>query len=98
MMRSSLTHLEPAATLGAKRAIHAEAADLARREPHCAAVLLGDWNFVHADDPRIDLCHLDMVAGVEPIAAIFEKLLAGFVELEQAGQTRRQFADGSLSI
>lgn len=69
-------------------------ADLVRQYDRCVPVVAGGWNFVHADDPRIDLRRLEEVSGYDPLAVHFERKMSDFVELEQMTPTRRQMSDG----
>lgn len=87
-------HIEPASNMATKRGIlDGSAAEVALR-PRCIPFPFGNWNFVHPDDPRVDLRQLAEVGAHEPLAAYFERRLVSFVELEHSAPTRRQLSDG----
>lgn len=83
---STKVHMESASTLAVRRGVIADM--------RCAPALVGDWNCVHADDPRIDLRRLEEVSAHDPMSSHFERMLPAFIELEQAAPTRRQLSDG----
>lgn len=87
-------HLEPASPLAARTGVVDNIADLVQQYDRCVPVAAGDWNSVHADDPRIDLRRLEEVSGYDPLAVHFERKLSDFVELEQMAPTRCQMPDG----
>lgn len=86
-------HMEPASPLAIRKGVVDNIAALVAQHPRCIPIAIGDWNFVHADDPRVDLRRLEDVSAFD-LATHFQRRLSGFIELEQAAPTRRQVSGG----
>lgn len=89
-----IVHMESASPISVRKGVVDDIAALVARHYRCIPVAIADWNFVHADDPRVDLRRLEEVAAFDPLASHFERRLSEFIELEQAAPTRRQMSDG----
>jgi endonuclease/exonuclease/phosphatase family metal-dependent hydrolase len=62
------------------------------------SILAGDWNIVEADDPRFHPLDNKFVPDLTVHAKLLEAKLVGFTELHQPAYTRRQCAEGSISV
>lgn len=87
-------HMQPASQLVVRKGIIDSIAAIVAQNSRCIPVAVGDWNFVHADGPRVDLRRLEEVSAYDTLATHFERRLSHFIELEQMAPTRRQMSDG----
>lgn len=87
-------HMERASTIAIWQGAIDSIAQYVQMHNRCVPILAGDWNFVHADNPRIDLRRLEEVSSYDPLATHFERCLPGYIEFEQPAPTRRHVSDG----